>query len=418
MKPFKIKETKMKVINLRNVIIIVLLIGMGTGFAQASKLEVLEVLSKKEAEFEFKDVDITEALDKIGHVARVEVVLSDEAEWKLPQGQTTRLSASLKGSLADCLTEMLNTFFMRYAVSDEMITIYPQQELKHILGRPSNKQLELLKKIYTMRMSFSGRFNTENIVDLISGAFEGVSFLPHTIPIIMSEICETMSTDKGMAPVYFVALLEQVCDKSEWSTWYISGMDFPNQFPLIKLVDEVEYREAVLDQIVDISFEGRRADRADVILKKLAGWTGMDLLILSKDSPWLEEKISVNMQNIKLKQALINIVDSLGGQIEINIRENWIRLYAPVQPRKKESTSEKAKSVKSSGEGYVGKISIPIGEGEDKYFIEFMLREKDLTEELRKLRENKIKQILKKFSKIDSSTVEVTFNPQSYTILN
>ena len=407
----------MKTISFRNVLLAVLIIGIGTGYVWADRQELLTNLSRKQAEFEFKDVTIAEALDNISSELGAEIVLSDEAKWKLPQGGSTRLSATLKGPLADCLKEMLNKFFMRYAVSDDKITIYPRKELEHILGKPSTKQLELLNTIYAMRMTF-GNVSTEFVQNMISKWFEGVSFLPYDVPRRISEIIERNSTGKGIKGVSLAVLLEQVCDSMKCSTWYISGMNFPDQDAVIRLVHEEYFREAKLDQVVDISFEGKRTDRADVILKKLAGWTGMDLLILNKESSWLEEVISVNMQNVKLKQALINIVDSIGGRIEINIRENWIRLYAPVRPRKKESTSEKSKIVKSSGEGYVGKISIPIGEGEDMYYIEFMLRERDLTEELRKLREDKIKEILKKFSKIDNKTVEVTFHPQSYTILN
>jgi hypothetical protein len=37
-----------------------------------------------------------------------------------------------------------------------------------------------------------------------------------------------------------------------------------------------------------------------------------------------------------------------------------------------------------------------------KYFIEFMLRERDLTEELKKLRDQKIKEIIKKSADKDS----------------
>ena len=43
---------------------------------------------------------------------------------------------------------------------------------------------------------------------------------------------------------------------------------------------------------------------------------------------------------------------------------------------------------------YVGKISIPMDGG--KYYIEFMLRESDLTDKLKKLREEKIKEVLGK----------------------
>ncbi len=61
---------------------------------------------------------------------------------------------------------------------------------------------------------------------------------------------------------------------------------------------------------------------------------------------------------------------------------------------------------------------LPMGQGEDKYFIEFMLRESDLTEELKKLREDKIKEIIRKFSKAGDKAPEIAAHPQSYSILN
>ena len=53
-----------------------------------------------------------------------------------------------------------------------------------------------------------------------------------------------------------------------------------------------------------------------------------------------------------------------------------------------------------------------------KYFIEFMLRESDLTEELKKLREEKIKEIFNKAGKADDKAPEIAAHPQSYSILN
>ncbi|MHC4242570.1 MAG: hypothetical protein ACYSU4_09205, partial [Planctomycetota bacterium] len=88
----------MKTINLRNVIVAVLIIGIGAGYVRADRQELLARLSREQGEFELKDVTITEALGKIKQITGVEIVLSDEAQWKLPQGEATRLSASLKGS--------------------------------------------------------------------------------------------------------------------------------------------------------------------------------------------------------------------------------------------------------------------------------------------------------------------------------
>ena len=402
----------MRAISLRNVIVVVLVIGIGNGFVQAGRQEILAMLSRKEAEFEFKDVTITEALGKIKQVAGGEIVLSDEAQWKLPQGQATRLSAFLKGSLADCLTEMMNPFFMRYAVSDDKITIYPRAELEHILGRPNTQQLELLKKIYSMRMEVKSGVSKDVVVGLMKDTFGGLSFMPYSVAEDIYKVLESIGN------VSFAVLLEQVGDRHDAPRWYLSGMDFPGQSPVIRMVNEEEYREAVLNQVVDISFQGRSSERAVVILQRLAGWTGMELIITKEDPSWLKGEINVNMQNIKLRQALRNIVSSVDGEIDINIFDNVIEIFGPMQALTQEPASEKPKSAGSSGEGYVGKISIPMGEGENKYYIEFMLRERDLTETLRKLREDKIKEIFRKFSKTGNNDFEITVRPQSYSILN
>jgi len=138
----------MKATSLRKMVIAIFIIGIGAGYVRADKLQLQEKLSR-DAKIQLNDVTIAEALKKIGETAEVKIVLSDEAVWKLPYGEATRLSVLLSGPLADSLTEMLNTFFMRYAVSDNEITIYPRAELEHILGKPTTKQLELLKRIYT-----------------------------------------------------------------------------------------------------------------------------------------------------------------------------------------------------------------------------------------------------------------------------
>ena len=102
---------------------------------------------------------------------------------------------------------------------------------------------------------------------------------------------------------------------------------------------------------------------------------------------WLNEKISVNMQNVKLKQALRNVVTTVDGTVDIDAARNKIQVQGPRHTR--QSTAPKA----SKSGDYVGKISIPMDGG--KYFIEFMLREEDLTEELRKLWKEKMTAILK-----------------------
>jgi hypothetical protein len=400
----------MKANSLRKMVIAIFIIGIGADYVRADKLQLQEKLSR-DAKIQLNDVTIAQALKKIEETAEVKIVLSDEALWKLPYGEATRLSVSLSGPLADSLTEMLNTFFMRFAVGDNEITIYPRPELEHIIGRPSTKQLELLKKIYSMRLTFSRGASMETVVAMINGSFGGISFFPYDVPVKIYEILQNIVTDEGTLPLTLHLLIEQVGAMEDKPQWYFTGIDFPNQVTVIRIVDEEEFREARLDQVVDISFE----ERADMILQRLAGWAGMELVISKGEASWLDEVIKVGMQNIKLRQALINIVSSLDGGIGIDVGDNDIRIIGPINTQKS-SAPAKSKSSEGAGEGYVGKISIPMEGG--KYFIEFMLRESDLTEELKKLREEKIREILRKVGEAGDKAPEIAARSQPYPILN
>jgi len=412
----------MKAISLRKMVIAIVIVGIGVGYVRADKLQLQEKLSK-DAKIQLNDVTIAEALKKIGETAEVKIVLSDEAVWKLPFGEATRLSVSLSGPLADSLTEMLNTFFMRYAVSDNEITIYPRAELEHILGRPTTKQLELLKRIYTrpievylleeLQRTINQAVGQDVLISPIHVQAQLNNLLrqlvgKEAIHIILDprtrrsvvvkkarepEPNEPTFVNNLPTPVTVVQLLNQVSAtgyESSATTWYISGMDFPGQIPEIHVVSAEDFREAMFDQVIDISFE----ERADMILQRLAGWAGMELLVSKIEPSWLEEIIAVNMQNIKLKQALRNIVSTVDGDVDIDFGGNYIRIIQGPIRSQKPAVPRRTKSSGDAGEGYVGKISIPMEGG--KYYVEFMLRESDLTEELKKLREEKIKEVIQK----------------------
>ena len=437
----------MKAISLRKMVIAIFIIGIGAGYVQADKQQLQEKLSR-DAKIQLNDVTIAEALKKIGETAEVKIVLSDEAIWKLPYGEATRLSVALTGPLADSLAEVLNAFFMRYAVGDEEITIYPRAELEHILGRPTTKQLELLKRIYTRPIEvyfleeLQRTINQALVQDVLISPIHVQAQLNNLLRQLVGKEAIHITLDPRRVrrptsvevkkarepepnepeltecvlptPVILVQLLSQVVIERdpENTRWYISGTAFPGQIPEIRVVSAEDFRETKLDQVVDISFEGKRAD---VIVQRLAGWTGMELFVNKDDFSWLEEIIAVNMQNIKLKQALRNIVSSMDGVIEIDFARNYIRIQGPIHLQKT-SAPRKSKSSEGAGEGYVGKVSIPMEGG--KYYIEFMLRESDLTEELKKLREDKIKEIFRKVGKAGDKAPEIAARSQPYSILN
>jgi len=358
------------------------------GPARADKKQLLEKLNRN-ISIELDDVTIAEALEKIGQKAELKIVVSDEAVWKLPEGETTRLSLKLEGRLGDSMTEMLRAFFMRYAVGDEQITIYPRPELEHIIGRPGTKQLELLKNIYSLRITFAQGFSPEFVNSFIGKSME-VSFLPYNIPNKIYEILKASEDDKGTSPTTLAVLLEQIGADLLRPHWYISGTELPNEVPMIKMVSKEDFLQEKLDQIIDISFVD---ERADVILQRLAGWAGMVLTIFTNEPSWLEKKIAVKMQDVTLQQALQSIVHTVDGTYEFVTVNNSVHVKGPMH-RPKTVPASKSQDTSSAEDGYVGKISIPMDGG--KYFLEFMLRQSDLTEELKNLREEKIKEVIQK----------------------
>jgi len=408
----------MNAMNLRKMIIAISLVGFLSAYAQAEKMQLQENLSK-DVSIKLKDVTIAEALEKIGQKASVKIVLSDEAAWKLPQGQATRLSVALDGPLADSMTEMLNAFFMRYAIGDEEITIYPRTELEHILGRPTTKQLELLKAIYTRPIKV---YYFDQIQSTINEAL-GQEILISPIEVVHAQMNNLLSQLAGKRPIYekvatnrgrrdrpifakrpmsamanvpestafnlptsvtLVQLLSQVSIEEEPTNtrWYISGMDFPGQNPEIRVIDSYFFIQLKLNQKVDISYKDEQLNK---ILQDLASRAGVKLFA-APGSSLHEYTLSVNMQNITIEQAIRNISDMVGafceirGTIEIN------------KPRPKTIPPQSGAATRKADDGaYVGKISIPMDNG--KYFLEFMLREKDLTEELQKIREEKMKEV-------------------------
>lgn len=406
------------------VVLAVALVFISAGYAWADKAELQAKLSK-EVKIRLSDVTIVEALEKIGEKAAVKFVLSDEAVWKLPQAGATRLSVMLDGPLAESMTEMLNAFFMRYAVGDEEITIYPRLELEHVLGKPTAKQLELLKDIYTKPIQVYFLDEVQKSINVALGQeilvspLEVQRWLHSLLRKFVGEKTVRTEDARGKAltvtrmpgedlgeqapkeynlpsSVTLVQLLRDVKFDGRTAQWYIPRVGFPGQVPEIRVVSSKDFREAKLDQIVDISFKD---ERAEVIIQRLANWTGMELHVRKREPLWLDEVISVDMQNVKLRQAIRNIVTTVDGEMSIGTGENSIAVWGPKHEKKAASTKATLAARRPSGtpakagsEGYVGKISIPMDDG--KYYIEFMLREKDLTEELKQLREEKMNEIL------------------------
>ncbi len=374
--------------------------------------DIYQKLSKP-IQIRLNDVTIAEALEKIGQKAGVTFVISDLAAWKLPYGKATRLSVVLNGPLADSMTEMLNAFFMRFAVGDKEITIYPRKELKHIPGRPSTKQLEILQAIYTRPIklySFDDAQLTIKInlkkdilvmpIDVQEQINDKLRQLVGEKPLYIwrggykKTSPSTAKMGKGIAnyltlpenkivelniPITLVQLLEQVGISGEGpkdTEWYISRTEFAESVPEIRVVPISEFNELNFNQIIDVSYQDESLSK---IMQELVSRAEGNLI--ASGSNINEYEISVDMQNMTIEQAIRNVCHMTGVRYEIEADNGRVHIMGPTKTKGKSQSS-----------GYAGKISVPMNDGE--YFIEFMLREGDLTDKLKKLREEKFKEIL------------------------
>ncbi|MEJ2705470.1 MAG: hypothetical protein P8Z79_23765, partial [Sedimentisphaerales bacterium] len=391
------------------------------GVVRADKAQLLQKLS---ANFEIRlaDVTIIEALDKIGQKAGVKLTLSNEAVWKLPYGEATRLSVTLQGPLADGLTEMLNAFFMRYAVGEREITIYPREELDHILGTPTTRQLELLKVLYTTPIEVYLRDDVQQTINNALGQKVLIS------PIgILAELNNLLRQLAGLEPIFapgyeprprssrmqgvlkarepepnepertefvlptpvtVVQLLSQVYfgGGPSGARWYISGIDLLGQMPEVRVVSSETFMELKLDQKVDISY---RDELVVNICRDLANRAGVMLTTVSSASSLDDVRISASMQNVQIRQAVSSIADMAGASCTFDPRDGNFYLRFPNRPKGKD---ERPSAGTTAPDAYVGKISVPMEGG--KYYLEFMLRQSDLPKELSTLRTEVIRNVL------------------------
>ncbi|MHC4518747.1 MAG: hypothetical protein ACYTAS_09185 [Planctomycetota bacterium] len=389
---------------------------------------------KREVKVALDDVTIVEALEQIGEKAGLAIELSEEAIWELPEGTETRLSVTLEGQLDQSLEEMLNAFFMRYAVGSDAVVIYPRPELKHIMGRPTAQTLELLRNIYTNRMYLKGESKvieklSPSFISQMAGGDVSISPLEMSRHVgkVMGQLADA-SQEKVL--VLLAPVLDEVTESVSRGRdrWVVSSPEFPSQVPQIKFVSRDELLTDGVNRLVDISYEEATGL---MILRDLAATGDFELRFAEYDRAWLERKISIEALNMAVHEALARVTGALGGEGTMTGDGVYVvtkkkppqtgasraraeataraRAAAAARARAAAASRSTAASVASTARSgdYVGKISIPMDGG--RYFIEFMLRESDLTDELRQLRAERIKAILE--AKPVSDPVEETPTP-------
>ncbi len=412
----------------------VVVIALVAGIVSADSAALQEKL-KQDIKIELADVTMEDALDQIAKQAGVTIELSDEAVWKLPAGGETRLSVTLEGQLGEGLEQMLNEFFLRYAVGNRSVVVLPRPELRHILGRPTPQLLRLLKNIYTnqVRLSATARSRSfsQSVINQLAG--EPATVFPldefENVVRVIAIIAErSPSSDKDVSstspatPVTLATILEETVGSRDGLVWFISVAEFPDQPVQIRIMGRFDDGKALFGQVVDASFQD---EEGLAVLRKLAGMANIRLEIVGQDRPWvdkgwLHQKITLDALNVTVREALNRVTRALGGQVgTVNYERGSYEVSGPsartaqmpssATPTRPSGAGTSSPTVGApSGDDYVGKISIPVGEGANRYFIEFMLRERDLPDALRRLRAEKIRQIFDSFDVAQPPSAGIT----------
>ncbi len=379
--------------------------------------EAIQQKLKPEVSIKLENVTIAEALERISEQAGIRIALSEAAIWKLPEGKDTRISATLEGSLGGSLDQMLNDLFLRYSIGSEPLMIYPRPELRHILGRPTARSLKLLKNIYTQQASINAdNWNiafapmnysfVQKTLDTLAG--EPVTVVPMrqfeaVVNTVGGMALRGDSSEKDRPAPGMIVTLASILDDTAGSLdgpheWFISIPDLPNQVPQIRIEKRSEFAKARLEQVADVSFENEEGRK---VIQSLVTRVDMTLMVMQEAVRRMGMKVSLDAQNVTLEMALQKALKALGIRWTVHLDLDRIELTG-VEPSANEytgPTEEMPVPPKPAEDAYVGKISIPMEGG--RYFIEFMLRESDLTDELRKLRAEKIREILKASSPAD-----------------
>jgi len=385
----------------KTLVLISFLIVFQAGSVLADSATLQERL-ERDVVLKLEDVTIAEALEWIGKEAGVTIELSDEAIWELPEGADTRLSVSLGGQLAQSLEEMLNAFFMRYAVGSKAVVIYPRPELKHIMGRPTPETLEVLRNIYTKSMLIQGEAkDIEKMGQALISQMAGKDVLLFPVDamrFLVRTVGQMVEGNPKGVTVTLGPILDETAKQMRRNPpcdWFVCAAEFPSKTAQIRIMSRKEFNEVTFDRVVDISFE---SVTGLTILKQLAVIADVELEFEGEDRDWLDQAISIDALNVTVREALSRVTASLGGTGIVRpdgVYTVWrVERESPAS-RDGGMGGAKQKSSDTPGDAdddYVGKISIPMDGG--RYFIEFMLRESDLTEELRQLRAERIKEIL------------------------
>lgn len=260
----------------------------------SSNLDVaVEQALDEKYDLDIRDKSLLAAFDEITHRSGVRIVIDEDSLDRLPYGEQTKLTVTIKGaSLREVLTALLRPLGLVYQVRKNAVQVTAGAPLRRIVRRATWEELDLLRKL--TESPWSDSFWDSLNVQFQDGGPDGK---------LNKATFAALARDVGAGPM--TEVLYNVCNRLGL-IWYpasdrivILSKQRQAERQLSRKVSLRFFRTPLMDVLLDLGRE------ADMLVKLEPG-------AIASIPAHLAQNFSLTLENYSVRQALEVIAGTTG----------------------------------------------------------------------------------------------------------
>ncbi len=326
---------------------------------------------------------LSEAFKQIAATAKISMQVDPACYDLLPYGATTLVSADFRqAKLRDAIEEVLVPLGLQQAVSGSTLIIRPSAPLARIGRRAYWEELKLLQDLRTteVKAAADGSFDFRT-------ALRGALDRPELVVAIGDEGVTGATRDKALdqikkqLPLSAFRALEMYTQATN-QVWFVEAGPGANGGSgaggMVRVMTMKAWMQRQLERPIQLDLTNAPLNQMVDDLTHLSGIRFVPAPGLYQTVP----VVSVRSNNGSVLQTLEALAG--GTRIAFDVREDSILLHIagnePPAPPKSDVI--------------VGRISVPVGVGNDKTLMDVYIRESDLPAEVNDVRKKKIQEAI------------------------
>ncbi|MBX3395110.1 MAG: hypothetical protein KF841_07045 [Phycisphaerae bacterium] len=359
-----------------------------TARGESGGADIARALDQTLPQITISDQELPDALDALGRQAAITMTLDENSADLLPWGRRTRLKTLTvqNKSLREVLPQILGVLGMVYEIRENDLLVVAGEPLKRINRRATWDDLKLLRELNETEFSVEN-MEKFRIQYRITAKLDAPGLLN----------AQLLKAGRGS----IAQNLETATGALGW-VWFPNGDHIAIRTSEAQIANRLSRRitvryanEPLTKIIVDLG------DRAETFIS-------FDPGLLLRLPPRVAQGTTLNLERTSIRQALELLVAETG--IKYEIRRTGIHISASDTAAgaalgDSASAGEPARRAASS---YVGKISIPSGDG--TYSYEFLLRADELPDDILEYRRQLLEAYIQKI-RADMAPVEGDNSP-------